>query len=175
MNHTIMVMTFADERNARRALKVLESMGREKLFELSDAVVLEKDLDGTVAVTETRDVSGGRGAVAGGVAGLVVGALLGGPIGGVLLGTATGAIVGKAVDTGVPNAKIKEVSGALDRCTSALILELKSGDPEHLVAAVSETGGELFELTVPHEARQQLEQHLSETDEPSPGGTAQDL
>lgn len=174
MNHTIMVMTFEDERNAKRALNVLESMGSEKLFELSDAVVLEKDPDGTVGVTETRDVSGGRGAVAGGVAGLVVGALLGGPIGGVLLGTATGAIVAKAVDTGVPNAKIKEVSAALDLCTSALILELKSGDPAHLVAAVSETGGELYELSVPHEARQQLEQHLSKTDAPNSVGTAAD-
>ena len=157
------MMTFEDERNAARALNVLESMGSEKLFELSDAVVLVKDYDGAVAVTETRDVGGGRGAVAGGAAGLVVGALLGGPIGGVLLGAATGAIVAKAVDFGVPDHKIAEVSNALDRCSSALMLELKSGDPARLVAAVSETGGELYELNVPEEARQQLEDDLSES------------
>jgi len=163
MNHTIIVMTFEDERNATRALKVLEGMGTEKLFKLSDAVVLEKDFDGSVSVTETRDVSGGRGAVAGGAAGLVVGALLGGPIGGVLLGAATGAIVGKVVDVGVSNEKIAEVSDAIDRCTSALLLELDSGDPEKLVAAVSETGGQLYELTIPSEAKEQLEKHLAES------------
>ena len=162
MSHTIIVMTFEDERNAMRALKVLESMGTEKLFELSDAVVLAKDLDGAVSVTETRDMSGGRGAVVGGVAGLVVGVLLGGPIGGVLLGAAAGGIVGKVVDVGVPDHKIAEVSGALDRCSSALLLELNSGDPDKLIAAISETGGELFELNVPEEARQQLEKHVAE-------------
>jgi uncharacterized membrane protein len=157
-------MTFEDERNATRALNVLESMGTEKLFKLSDAVVLVKDSDGAVSITETRDVSGGRGAVAGGVAGLVVGTLLGGPIGGVLLGAATGAIVAKAVDFGVPDRKIAEVSKALDRSDSALLLELQSGDPDKLVAAVSETGGELYELNIPEEARQQLEKDLSESD-----------
>lgn len=171
MSHTIIVMTFEDERNARRALKVLESMGTEKLFELSDAVVLVKDLDGVVSATETRDVSGGRGAVVGGVAGLVVGTLLGGPIGGVLLGAATGAIAGKAIDVGVPDHKIAEVSKALDRCSSALLLELKSGDPDKLVAAISETGGELFELTVPDEARQQLEKHLADAGPADAGGS----
>ena len=164
MSHTIIVMTFEDERNATRALKVLESMGTEKLFKLSDAVVLDKDFDGSVSVTETRDVSGGRGAVVGGVAGLVIGLLLGGPIGGALLGTATGAVVGKVVDTGIPNDKIAEVSQALDRSTSALLLELDEGDPQALVAAVSETGGELYELTIPAETKEQLEKHLSEAD-----------
>lgn len=164
MSHTIIVMTFEDERNAMRALKVLEGMGTEKLFELSDAVVLAKDVDGAVSITETRDVSGGRGAVAGGLAGLVVGTLLGGPIGGVLLGATTGAIVAKAVDVGVPDQKIAEVSKALERCNSALLLELKSGDPARLVAAISETGGELYELNIPEEARQQLEADLSKSD-----------
>jgi uncharacterized membrane protein len=162
MSHTIIVMTFEDERNAMRSLKILESLGTEKLFELSDAVVLAKDVGGAVSVTETRDVSEGRGAMAGGVAGLVIGALLGGPIGGVLLGAATGAIVSKAVDFGVPDSKIAQVSKAMDRCNSALLLELKSGDPVKLVAAVAETGGELYEITVPEEARQQLERHLSD-------------
>jgi uncharacterized membrane protein len=164
MNHTIIVMTFEDERNASRALNVLESMGTEGLFKLSDAVVLEKDFDGSVKVTETRDVSGGRGAVAGGVAGLVIGTLLGGPIGGALLGTATGAIVAKVVDTGVSDERIAEVSHALHRCTSALLLELKAGDPQKLVAAVEETGGELYELSVPEEATEQLEKQVSEGD-----------
>ena len=165
MSHTIIVMTFEDERNAKRSLHVLESMGTEKLFEISDAVVLEKDLDGAVAVTETRDVSGGRGAVAGGVAGLVVGALLGGPIGGVLLGAATGAIVGKVVDTGVPDSKIDQVSKAMERCNSALLLELKSGDPQKLIAAIEKTGGELYEIEVPGEVKEQLEQHAAEAGE----------
>jgi len=162
MSHTIIVVTFEDEKNATRALKVLESLGTEKLFKLSDAVVLEKDFDGSVAVTETRDVSGGRGAAVGGVAGLVIGSLLGGPIGGALLGTATGAIVAKVVDTGVSNKKIAEVSQALERSSSALLLELEAGDPEKLVAAISETGGELYELSISDETKENLEKQLSE-------------
>jgi uncharacterized membrane protein len=170
VSQTIIVTTFDDERNAMRALKVLESLGTEKLFELNDAVVLTKDVEGAVSVTETRDVSGGRGAAVGGVAGLVIGALLGGPIGGVLLGAATGAIVSKAVDFGIQDSKIAEVSKAMDRCDSALLLELKSGDPEKLLAAIAETGGELFEINVSDETRQQLEKHLAEASQDADAG-----
>ena len=161
---SIIIMTFEDARLGEKALKVLESLRSQHLFEMSDAVVISKDFQGYVDVTETEDVKPKKGAVVGGIAGLVVGTLLGGPIGGALLGAAAGAVTSKAIDLGIPNAKIKEVSQALDKATSALLVELKEGDPQKLINVLKQTGGELYELTVSDDTKRALQDAVSDED-----------
>ncbi len=151
-------MTFEDLRSADKALKVLESLRNQHLFEMSDAVVVTKDMSGYVNVFETEDVKLKGGAVAGGLAGLVVGVLVGGPIGGALLGAATGAIASKIIDIGIPDEKIEQVIEAMDKASSALLVEFKSGDLEKLISAMEETGGRLFELPLSDEAKRQLKE-----------------
>jgi hypothetical protein len=41
--------------------------------------------------------------------------------------------------------------------TSALIVEFKSGDREKLIAAMRESGGELYELTVTDQTKRELQ------------------
>ncbi len=125
---TIIVMTFEDIRSADKTLKVLESLRNEHLFDLSDAAVITKDIDGSVNVMETEDVKPKGGAIAGGVAGLVVGTLLGGPIGGALLGAATGAVAGKLIDLGIPDKQIKQVSEAMS--VASFIPDRRTSNPE---------------------------------------------
>jgi uncharacterized membrane protein len=155
-------MTFEDMRSADKALTVLESLRNEHLFDLSDAAVITKDMDGLVSIKETEDVKPKGGAIAGGVAGLVVGTLLGGPIGGALLGAATGAVAGKLIDLGIPDEQIKEVSEAMSIATSALIVEFKSGDRDKLTAAMRESGGELYELTVTDQTKRELQKAVDD-------------
>jgi len=159
---TIIVMTFEDMRSADKALTVLESLRKEHLFDLSDAAVITKDIDGSVNVMETEDVKPKGGAIAGGVAGLVVGTLLGGPIGGALLGAATGAVAGKLIDLGIPDKQIKQVSEAMSVASSSLIVEFKSGDRDKLIAAMQESGGELYEITVTDQTKRQLQDAVDE-------------
>jgi len=159
---TIIVMTFEDIRSADKALTVLESLRSEHLFDLSDAAVIIKDIDGSVSVMETEDVKPKGGAIAGGVAGLVVGALIGGPIGGALLGAATGAVASKFIDMGIPDKQIKQVGQAMSIATSALIVEFKSGDRDKLITAMHESGGELYELPVTDQAKRQLQEAVDE-------------
>lgn len=159
----IIVMTFADVRTADRVLDILESLRSEKLFELSDAVVLVKDVDGYLGIDETREFTTEKGAISGGIAGLVVGALLGGPIGGVLLGAAGGALAGRIVDLGIPDKVVRQVGDAMSLATSAIIIEVKSGDHQLLIAAMEESGGKLFELDVSDEVAKELDKHLSDT------------
>ena len=159
MAGTIIVMTFEDIRSADKVLVVLESMKSEKIFELSDAVVLTKDGEGRLQIDETREFTAEKGALTGGIAGLVVGTLLGGPIGGVLLGAAGGALAGRVVDLGIPDGKIRQVGEAMEIATSAILIELKSGNPQKLVSAMEESGGELFELSLSEEAQKQLQEH----------------
>ncbi len=155
-------MTFEDVRAADRVLDILESMRSEKLFELSDAVVLIKDVDGRLEIDETREFTAEKGAVTGGLAGLVIGSLLGGPIGGVLLGAAGGALAGRVIDLGIPDETVRQVANAMNYATSAILLEVKSGNPQQLVEAIEESGGKLFELSVSDKAEQKLKKRLDQ-------------
>ena len=161
MAGTVIVMTFEDIRSADKVLVVLESMKSEKIFDLSDAVVLIKDGEGRLQIDETREFTAEKGALTGGIAGLVIGTLLGGPIGGVLLGAAGGALAGRVVDLGIPDEKIRQVGQSMEVATSAILLEVKSGDPQNLVSAMEESGGELFELSLSEEAQKQLQEHAA--------------
>jgi uncharacterized membrane protein len=160
MAGTIIVMTFEDMRTADRVLHILESMRSEKLFELSDAVVLSKDVDGRLEIDETREFTAEKGAITGGLAGLVVGTLLGGSVGGVLLGVAGGALAGRVIDLGIPDETVRQVANAMNVATSAILLEVKSGDPQQLVVAIEGSGGRLFELSVSKETEEIIQQHL---------------
>ena len=163
MAGSIIVMTFEDVRLADKVLIVLESMKPDEMFKLSDAVVLVKDGEGRLQIDETREFTAEKGALTGGIAGLVVGTLLGGPIGGVLLGAAGGALAGRAIDLGIPDEKIREVGQAMEVATSAILIELKSGDPQKLVSAMEESGGELFELSLSEEAEKHFQQHAADS------------
>lgn len=173
MAGTIIVMTFKDVRLADKVLDVLESMKNSKMFELSDAVVLVKDGEGRLEIDETKEFTAEKGAVTGGIAGLVVGTLLGGPIGGVLLGAAGGALAGRVIDLGIPDEKVREVGQAMEVATSAILIEVKSGDPQKLVEAMKESGGELFELSVPEMVGEELQQHVTDSTAPDTAGTSE--
>ena len=155
-------MTFDDEKNAGKALTVLESLRGEQAFEISDAVVVTKHMDRSVSVKESHEFTTKKGAISGAVAGLVVGLIVGGPIGGALLGAGAGALAGKVIDLGVPDEEIEAVSASLERASSALLLELKSGDPNLLVKTLEQSGGHLYELLISKEIKSNLEELGSE-------------
>lgn len=172
MTGKIIVMTFEDVRAADKVLDILESLRAERLFELSDAVVLVKDVEGYLEIDETREFTTEKGAISGGIAGLVVGTLLGGPIGGVLLGAAGGALAGRIIDLGIPDKVVRQVGDAMSLATSAILLEVKSGDHQRLIAAMEESGGKLFELAVSEAAANELDKHLAESGDGGSESTA---
>jgi uncharacterized membrane protein len=51
----------------------------------------------------------------------------------------------------------------MDIATSAILIEIKSGDPQKLVSAMEESGGELFELALSEEAQKQLQQQAADS------------
>jgi uncharacterized membrane protein len=163
MGSSILIIAFDEERMAEKALDTLDEMHLDKLFEIADAAVIKKDLQGNVKVWEKGELTPRRGAVSGGIAGLVIGTLVGGPIGGALLGAAAGAIAGKATDLGIPNEKIDEISNHMEKASSSLILVLKSGDAEKIAAALEETGGKTIEVTISDEVQKEMEKRLSDS------------
>ena len=104
----LVVVSCASQAEADRALEALGGLKQHLL----DAAVVTKSERGRVDLRQTHQVAAGEGVVAGGTIGFVAGMLLGGPVGGALLGMLGGAVWG-ARDTGVPDARLRELGESL--------------------------------------------------------------
>ena len=104
----LVVVSCASRSEAEQALDAL----RERDIKVRDAAVVTRLENGRVELHQTDQVAAGEGVVAGGTIGFVAGMLLGGPIGGALLGMLGGGIWG-ARDTGVPDARLRELGESL--------------------------------------------------------------
>jgi len=104
----LVVVSCASQAEAERAQ---DALGELKAGIL-DAAVVTRSESGRVDLYQTHQVAAGEGVVAGGTVGFVAGMLLGGPVGGALLGMLGGGVWG-ARDTGVPDARLRELGEAL--------------------------------------------------------------
>ena len=104
----LVVVSCASQAEADRALGALGGLKPHLL----DAAVVTKSERGRVDLRQTYQVAAGEGVVAGGTIGFVAGMLLGGPVGGALLGMLGGGVWG-ARDTGVPDARLRELGESL--------------------------------------------------------------
>ncbi len=116
-----MIAGYTDEKAADRALDALKQAKHAGEFAYDDAAVIRRDAEGKVHITETGDMSTGKGAGIGALIGGVFG-LLGGPAG-VALGAGAGAAIGGIAahsDAGFNNETLERIGGALPASTSAL-------------------------------------------------------
>jgi uncharacterized membrane protein len=104
----LVVVSCVSREEADRALAALSALGAK----VADAAVVTCTAGGRIELHQTRQVAAGEGVVAGGTVGFVAGMLLGGPVGGALLGLLGGGIWG-ARDTGVPDARLRELGESL--------------------------------------------------------------
>ena len=115
------VAAFVNERAAEDALKILKEARRSGEFYFDDAAVIRSDDKGKVHISESGDMSTGKGAGIGALIGGVIG-LLGGP-GGVAIGAGAGAALGGLAakgDAGFSNESLKEIGAALMPGSSAI-------------------------------------------------------
>jgi uncharacterized membrane protein len=110
-----------NELAAEQALKRMKEAKKRGEFYFEDAAVIRSDARGKVHISETGDMSTGKGAGIGALIGGVIG-LLGGPVG-VAAGAGAGAAVGGLValrDSGFSNESLKEIGAALPPGSSAI-------------------------------------------------------
>jgi uncharacterized membrane protein len=119
----LVVVSCGSRADAERALDAI----RELHGEILDAAVVTRLESGRVEVTQTHQVAAGEGVVAGGTVGFVAGMLLGGPIGGALLGMLGGGVWG-ARETGVPDARLRELGESVAPGGALLCALVKAGD-----------------------------------------------
>lgn len=115
------VAAFVDERAAEDALKILKQAKKSGEFYYDEAAVIRSDDRGKVHISESGDMSTGKGAGIGALVGGVVG-LLAGPAGvawGLVIGGGSGALAALK-DSGFEDKSLKELGSALPPSTSAL-------------------------------------------------------
>jgi uncharacterized membrane protein len=157
MAHLI-AMTFHGETAAADALKSLRQLEQSDDLHLEDTAVLAKDGDGQVKIINELSGATEKGLVGGGMLGAVLGFAF--PIAGVLLGMAGGALVARFLKTGIDPRFAKEVGAALQPGGSGLILIVRQGTPELVLAALRPYQGHVYQTTLPPKLEQELRQAL---------------
>lgn len=104
----LVVVSCASLANAERALDELRGLD----VDLRDAAVVARTDAGRLELRQTHQIAAGEGVVAGGTVGFVAGMLVGGPVGAALLGMLGGG-VWAARDTGLPDARLRELGDSL--------------------------------------------------------------
>jgi uncharacterized membrane protein len=139
----LVVVSCASQAEADRALGALGDLKSE----VHDSVIVTRSEGGRVDLRQTRQVAAGEGVVAGGTIGFVVGMLLGGPVGGALVGMLGGGVWG-ARDTGVPDARLRELGESLAP-EGALLCVLVKADGATAVREALAPYGEVADADAP--------------------------
>jgi uncharacterized membrane protein len=139
----LMVLKFKTPTGAKEMLDVLKGLQAQDFIELLDAVIITKDANQQVHVSQPLEVGPARGTAFGAVTGAVVG-LLAGPAGAVLglvSGAVTGGLAAAAMEAGLPEHDIEAVaSGELKPGESALMVYFDQIWIEQIQQAVSDFG-----------------------------------
>lgn len=120
----LLVAIFDNANLAEEALETLRQADAPLASAVQAAATVIRDRDGVLAIKETADPGGSRGALAGGLVGAVIG-LLGGP-GGAIVAGAAGALVGgltaKIIDSGIPDHSLELIGQSLLPGDSAVVI-----------------------------------------------------
>jgi uncharacterized membrane protein len=165
-SHKLLVISFDDRLRAQEFLLAATRLQKDEDLQLHDAVFVQRAADGKTHVTETTDITTGRGALGGGVWGLLLGTLFGGPIGGLIAGAATaggGALYAKLVDTGIKDATVAQLRTAVPPGRTALALLVSHVSVADLQRELTRfPGAELVESDLPPAAVAAVQNALAE-------------
>ena len=142
----LLVAGFDSYHRAEQVMDDLNAMDKEDIISILNAVVIKKDAQGNVSVSEDADVRPGSGALFGAMVGALIG-FLGGP-GGAVVGAAAGAITGgitaAGIDMGFDNAALEEIKDALSPNHSAILALVERDWTEQFVGEINGRSGRII-------------------------------
>lgn len=146
----------ADE--ARKAIREIDK--RLDVVKLGHIAVIHKNDEGKVTLTETGDPGHqwGRWSIAAGAAAALAAAATGGAILiPAILGGGAAAVATQFIDTGFPDASLREIGNGLERNQSALVTIVDNPEEREIVATeLQGLGGELVQGSLSDEMIKQL-------------------
>jgi uncharacterized membrane protein len=165
-NSKLLVISVDDPLKAQELLLSVIRLQKADHIKMHDAVIVRRDAEGGAHVTETTDVTPGRGAINAGVWGLLLGTLFGGPLVGLIAGAATsggGALVAKLVDTGIKDSTVEELRSAVPPGRTALALLVSHVSIADLQLELARfPGAQVVESDLPPAALNAVQEALNE-------------
>jgi uncharacterized membrane protein len=153
-------VSFERALRAQEFLLAMRRLREDGVLDLEDAVLLVKDRQGKVKVTETIDPTPGRAAFSGAAWTGLLGLLLGGPVGwlaGLGVGAGAGAVAAKLVDLGIPDDWVTWFKQAVRPGTATVVVLLAHIDVPALAREAERfPGADLVHTTLPPTAYSQL-------------------
>jgi uncharacterized membrane protein len=140
--YNLIAVTFESDDAAYPALAALDELAGRHQLELEEAVVVERDRDGTIVEKKRIGASHVPGVAGGGLVGLVIG-IIGGPPG-MLIGGASGVLLGSLFELYEAEESGSVLAGATRSVTpghALLVAEVTERTPEIVDAAMKRLGG----------------------------------
>jgi uncharacterized membrane protein len=142
----LVVLTFDDTEQAGAAFHALRKVQSGGNLKIDDAAVVVKLETGKVEIKNQLDKGVKKGALGGGILGLLLAGVF------FPLAVLGGALVGKALDMGIDQKFVKEVTETLKPGSSALFVIAGDGNPDAVAAALRPYQGTIYQTTLPAEA-----------------------
>ena len=153
----LIAVAYPDVETAEKVRALLADLQKQKLIQVEDAVVVERQEDGRVKLHQAVNATG-AGAVGGALWGGLIGLIFFMPFLGAAIGGATGAAVGSAQDFGVDDDFMRRVGENLTPGAAALFALVQDAVPEKVIPQIAPFGGQLIQTSLSAEA----EAHLRE-------------
>jgi uncharacterized membrane protein len=150
----LVIIAYENEAKAEAARKKLFELQKEYLIELGDAVVAERQADGSVKLHQVINTTA-AGAASGGLWGAIIGMLFLNPLLGAAFGAGAGALSGYLTDIGIDDNFLKDAAGALSPGQAALCVLVRKVTADKVLPAMATFGGTVLRtnLTAEQEAR----------------------
>jgi uncharacterized membrane protein len=158
----LVAIAYPDAATADRVRAELVEATKERLLQLDDAVVVERQPDGKVKLHQAVSTAG-AGAAGGALWGGFIGLLFLAPLFGMAIGAASGALAGKFSDAGVNDDFMKKLGASIPEGGAALIVLGRSDAPDKVMERVGSYGGEVIQTSLSSEEEERLRSALGES------------
>lgn len=155
----LLVLAFAEESTALKALQALQRLVDEGRISLRNAAVLVKNREGRISAKETGDIGLRQGALFGAIVGGLIG-LVGGPVGavvGAVAGATTGGVAAHAIDFGFPEDYLTDLQASLQPGSSALVVLAEKNWIDKIIEGLTRFQGHIIR----HVLKDELAAHLA--------------
>jgi uncharacterized membrane protein len=171
----LIVVGFDSTEEADKVLLKLNTLKKEYLIDLEDAVVVVRDETGKVHLKQSMNLT-----AIGATSGLLSGSLWGGLVGllflnplagfaiGGAIGAGTGALSGSLADYGIDDDFIKSLGETIPNNSSALFVLVRKVQPEKVLAEFSGLRGKVLKTSLSPDQEAKLQAALSGAQPASP-------
>lgn len=155
----LIAIEYPDKDTAEAVRERLLQLMTERVIELEDAVIVDRDEKGKVKLHQINSPAA-RGAVGGAMWGGLIGLLFLAPLLGMAVGAAAGGASGAMVDVGINDDFMRTLGQKLPQGGAALIVLVRKVTPDKVLPQISQFGGEVIQTSLDDESEARLREVL---------------